>query len=81
MATLQNLTVEQLAQAFKKLSIKEKVKLLNLLPEEWFDTSSYNLTNEQKEALDNATQKEANDEAIFHSWSEVEHYVKTRNNA
>ena len=81
MATLQNLTIEQLAQAFKELSIKEKVKLLNLLPEEWFDTNTYNLTKQQKEALDSATQKEANNEALFHSWSDVEHYVRTRNNA
>lgn len=80
MATLPNLTVEQLAQAFKELSIKKKIKLLNLLPEEWFESKDHKLTSQQKEALDLAAQKEAEGKSIFHSWSEVESYVRGRNN-
>lgn len=81
MATLPNLTVEQLAQAFKDLSLKEKTRLLNLLPEEWFGAKGFNLSKEQEAALDLATQKEADGNSVFHSWSEVEHFVRTRNNA
>lgn len=81
MATLPNLTVEQLAQAFKELPINEKVKLLNLLPQEWFESKDYKLTIEQKEALDYATQKEAKGKSVFHSWTEVENFVRTRHNA
>ena len=48
MATTSNLTVEQLAQALKELSNKEKIKLLNLLPEEWFDKKEHNLVFHQE---------------------------------
>ena len=80
MATLPNLTVEQLAQVFKELPIKKKMKLLNLLPEEWFESKDYKLTDEQKEALDFATQKEAEGKSVFHSWSDVKSYVRNRSN-
>lgn len=72
MGTLPNLTVEQLAQAFKELPIKEKIKFLNLLPEEWFESKDYKLTIKQKEA---------EGKSIFNTWTEVEHFVRTRNNA
>lgn len=81
MATLPDLTVEQLAQAFKNLPLKEKIKLFKLLPDEWFESKDYKLTTEQKEALDFATQKEAKGKSIFHSWTEVENFVRTRHNA
>lgn len=81
MATLPHLSVEQLAQAFKELPIKEKMKLLNLLPEEWFEIKDYKLSKLQKIALDKATEKEEAGKSVFHSWSDVEHFVRTRNNA
>ncbi|GGG33523.1 hypothetical protein [Bizionia arctica] len=81
MATTPNLTVEQLAQAFKELPVKEKIKLLNLLPEEWFESKTHKLTEKQKEVLDVATQKEVEGKSVFNSWTDVEHYVRTRNNA
>lgn len=81
MAALPNLTVEQLAQVFKELPIKKKLKLLNLLPEEWFESKNYKLTSQQKEALDLATQKEAEGKSVFHPWSDVESFVRGRNNA
>ncbi|MFV0566463.1 MAG: hypothetical protein ACK5NB_11605 [Flavobacteriaceae bacterium] len=81
MATTQNLSVEQLAQAFKNLSLKEKIKLLGLLPEEWFEAKEHALTEQQKVALDQAEIKEANGESVFHTWRDVELYVRNRNNA
>ncbi|WP_397364796.1 hypothetical protein [Olleya sp. R77988] len=81
MATLPNLTVEQLAQAFKELPVNKKMKLLNLLPEEWFESKDHKLTSQQKKALDQATKKEAEGKSVFHSWSDVENYVRGRNNA
>ncbi len=81
MATTNNLTVEQLAQAFKELSIKEKIKLFNLLPDEWFTSEEHKLTKLQKAALDSALQKEAEGKSTFHSWSDVDHFVRSRNSA
>ncbi|EIJ38581.1 hypothetical protein JoomaDRAFT_1569 [Galbibacter orientalis DSM 19592] len=80
MATTSNLTVEQLAQALKELSNKEKIKLLNLLPEGWFDKKEHEFTKQQKANLDKALAKEDKGESRFHSWSEIESYVRNPDN-
>ncbi len=72
-----NLTVEQLAKAFQELSFSERAKLAALLPENWFVTSN-ELTEIQKQALDLASEKENEGRAVFHTWYEVENYVKHR---
>ncbi|MGO3184288.1 MAG: hypothetical protein ACTIJ9_15785 [Aequorivita sp.] len=77
MATTQNLTVEQLAKAFRELKISERTKLASLLPEDWFENSS-ELSVIQKKALDFASEKENEGRAVFHTWDEVESYVKHR---
>ncbi|CAM3347635.1 hypothetical protein [Aequorivita lipolytica] len=74
-----NYTVEQLAQAFQELSISERTKLAALLPEKWFEDSN-ELTEIQKQALDFASEKENDGRAVFHTWEEVENYVKHRPN-
>ena len=58
MATIPNITVEQLAKAFEELSLNEKTELLNLLPEDWFGIKNYELSDNQKKALDIAAEKE-----------------------
>lgn len=77
MATTQNLTIEELAKAFRVLSISERTKLAALLPENWFESSN-ELTEIQKQALDFASEKENEGRAVFHTWDEVENYVKHR---
>ncbi|MCM5663223.1 hypothetical protein [Galbibacter mesophilus] len=79
MASIPNITVEQLAEAFQNLSLQEKIKLFKLLPEDWFNSSEHSLTLSQKKALDNATKKELNGDANFVGWDEVKSYVKNRN--
>ncbi len=79
MASIPNITVEQLAQAFQELSLAEKVKLFSLLPEDWFAKKNHKLSNSQKEALKRATKKEEEGKSSFISWEEVEKFVKTRN--
>ena len=79
MATTHNLTIEQLAEAFQKLSISERVKLALLLPEDWLENSK-ELTQNQKKALDFASEKENEGRAVFHTWEEVENYVIHRPN-
>lgn len=74
-------TVQELAKAFKKLSGEEKLELLYLLPENWFNTQTYMLTAAQKKELDKATAKEKEGKANFNSWDEVVHFAKSRNNA
>ncbi len=81
MSTIPNITVEQLAKAFEELSLNEKTELLNLLPEDWFGIKDYKLSNNQKKALDLATEKETNGNAVFHTWENVEKFVKNRNGA
>lgn len=78
---LQYITVEQLAKAFEELSLNEKTELLNLLPEDWFGIKDYKISDNQKKALDLATEKETNGNAVFHSWENVEKFVKNRNGA
>lgn len=77
MATTQNLTIEQLAKAFRELSISERTKLAELLPENWFEKTN-ELPETQKQALDFASEKENEGRAVFHTWEEVENYVKHR---
>ncbi len=77
MATTNNFTVEQLAEAFRELSISERAKLVSLLPENWFENSN-ELTEIQKQALDFASEKEKEGRVVFHTWDEVENYVKNR---
>ncbi len=77
MATTNNFTVEQLAEAFQELSISDRAKLASLLPENWFENSN-ELTENQKQALDFALEKENEGRAVFHTWDEVENYVKNR---
>ncbi len=77
MSTTNNFTVEQLAEAFQELSISERAKLASLLPENWFKNSN-DLTEIQKQALDFASKKENDGRAVFHTWEEVENYVKHR---
>ena len=77
MASTNNFTVEQLAEAFQELNISERAKLASLLPENWFENSS-ELTEIQKKALDFASEKESEGRAVFHTWEEVENYVKNR---
>jgi len=77
MSTTNNFTVEQLAEAFQELSISERAKLASLLPENWFENSN-DLTEIQKQALDFASEKENEGRAVFHTWKEVENYVKSR---
>ena len=77
MATSQNLTIEQLAKAFRELSISERNKLAELLPENWFEKTN-EFTETQKQALDSASEKENEGRAVFHTWEEVENYVKHR---
>lgn len=77
MASTNNFTVEQLAEAFQKLSISERAKLASLLPENWF-VNSNELTEIQQQALDFASEKEDEGRAVFHTWEEVENYVKNR---
>lgn len=81
MATTPNITVEQLAKAFGELSLKEKIELLNLLPEDWFGIKEYHLSDNQKKALDHAAKKERNGQAIFHTLENVEKFVKNRSGA
>jgi hypothetical protein len=81
MATTRNITVEQLAKAFEELSSNEKIEFLNLLPDDWFGIKGYILSDNQKKALDHADEKEKNGKAIFHSWENVEKFVKNRNEA
>jgi hypothetical protein len=76
---MHNLTIEQLAEAFQELSFSERAKLAALLPENWFENSN-KLTEIQKQALDFASEKENQGRAIFHTWDEVERYVKQRPN-
>lgn len=77
MATSNNFTVEQLAKAFQELSISERAKLVSLLPENWFENSNQ-LTEIQKKALDFASEKDNQGRAVFHTWEEVENFVKNR---
>ncbi|MCG2419964.1 hypothetical protein K8089_13120 [Aequorivita sp. F47161] len=79
MATTQNLSIEQLAEAFQELSISERAKLAALLPEDWFENRS-ELSEIQKQALDFASEKENQGREVFHTWDEVENYVKHRPN-
>ena len=74
-------TVQQLAKAFEQLSGEEKLELLHLLPEDWFNTQTYTLTTAQKKELDKATAKEKEGSANFTSWDEVEHFARNRNHA
>jgi len=71
MASTNNFTVEQLAAAFQELNISERAKLASLLPENWFKNSN-ELTENQKKALDFASEKESEGRAVFHTWEEVE---------
>ncbi|QAA82360.1 hypothetical protein EI546_11810 [Aequorivita sp. H23M31] len=77
MSMIHNLTIEQLAEAFQKLSISERAKLVDLLPENWFENSN-ELSEIQKQALDYASEKEDEGRAVFHTWEDVENYVKNR---
>lgn len=77
MSMIHNLSIEQLAEAFQKLSISERAKLVDLLPENWFENSN-ELSEIQKQALDFASEKENEGRAVFHTWEEVENYVKNR---
>lgn len=70
------ITVEELAEAFQELSFPERVKLVSLLPENWFGKIPTKLDKAEKKALDIASEKENEGRAIFHSWEEVEEYVK-----
>ena len=79
MASISNITIEQLAQAFKSLSLSEKAELFDLLPEDWFITKHYELGDAQKEALDKAAEKKAKGNAVFHSWEDVEKFVRNKN--
>ena len=79
MSTTHNFTIEQLAEAFRQLSISERVRLASLLPENWFETTE-ELTQNQKQALDSASEKENEGRAVFHTWGEVENYVRHRSN-
>lgn len=74
-------TVQQLAKAFEQLSGEEKLELLYLLPEDWFNTQTYTLTAAQKKELDKATAKEKEGRANFTPWDEVEHFARNRNHA
>jgi len=75
MSTTHNYTIEQLAEAFQELSIFERAKLASLLPENWFENAN-ELSEIQKQALDFASEKETAGRAVFHTWEEVESYVK-----
>ncbi|WP_310993523.1 hypothetical protein [Aequorivita marina] len=77
MSVNQNYTIEQLAEAFQELSISERAKLVSLLPENWFESLN-ELTEIQKKALNFASEKENEGRAVFHTWEEVESYVKNR---
>lgn len=77
MSANHNYTIEQLAEAFQELSISERAKLASLLPENWFENSN-ELSEIQKKALDCASEKENEGRAVFHTWEEVENYVKHR---
>jgi hypothetical protein len=77
MSAIHNYTIEQLAEAFRELTISERTKLAALLPENWFESSN-ELTKIQKQALDFASEKENTGRAVFHTWEEVENYVKNR---
>ncbi|MDN3723154.1 hypothetical protein QRD02_02065 [Aequorivita sp. SDUM287046] len=77
MSTTNNFTVEQLAEAFQELTISERAQLASLLPENWFKNSN-DLSEIQKQALDLASEKENEGKALFHTWEEVENYVKHR---
>ena len=79
MSTMHNLTIEQLAEAFQELSIPKRARLAALLPENWFENSS-ELTEIQKQALDFASEKENEGRTVFHTWDEIENYVKDRPN-
>lgn len=76
MDTSHHFTVEELAEAFQELSISERAKLASLLPENWFEKNSNELNETQKQALDFASEKENDGRAVFHTWEEVENYVK-----
>jgi len=78
MAITQNNTPEQLAESFRRLSGDEKLKLIELLPKDWFETASYALTDTQKKALDYALEKEANGASVFHEWEDVKSYIKEK---
>ena len=71
MATTQNITIQQLAKAFKELSISERTNFAEFLPENWFENSK-ELTQIQKQALDFASEKANEGGAVFHTWDVVE---------
>lgn len=75
-----NLTIEELAEVFRELSFSEREKLVSLLPKKWFENSKIDLNKTQKKALDIASEKENEGRAVFHTWEEVENYVKQRPN-
>ena len=71
MATTQNIIIQQLAKDFRELSISERTKFAESLPENWFE-SSKELTQIHKQALDFAAEKENEAGAVFHTWDVLE---------
>lgn len=63
-ATAKNGTIEQLAKAFRALSISERTKLAELLPQNWFEKTN-GLTETQKQALDLLQKKKTKEELFF----------------
>jgi len=76
MPSILDITIDQLAQACRELSPIEKIELLERLPKNWFVEIDYQISDNQKRALDTATAKEESGESTWHSWDEVKRFVK-----
>ncbi|MEM9685895.1 MAG: hypothetical protein AAF934_03125 [Bacteroidota bacterium] len=77
MALSLNITIEQLAEAFKGLSNEERVRLKALLPTHWFeeDAHGFVLSSTHKKLLDEAERCHREDLSESYSWEEVKAYA------
>lgn len=76
MDTTSHLSPEQLVAEIKKLSLKKRHEFMQLLPHDWLHNEATSPTNSEKHQLNLALEKEAEGKAVFHTWEEVEAYVK-----
>lgn len=78
MNTNSNISKRHLSKILEDLTTSEKIKLFNLLSEELFEAKNVSLSKLQKEALNEATEKELKGNSVFHSWQETKNFVRSQ---
>jgi len=78
METHSNTSIEHLSIILEDLTTSEKIKLFNFLSEELFEAKNVSLSKLQKEALNEAIEKELKGNSVFHSWQETKNFVRNQ---